>query len=136
MKARLNRREKDFIAHNEKIWGQFLPEENSGEILLELNGMASSIIAFSYLANLLAQMHQAKILAYQASKNFGALIANRKVKKIFQSFNVRDFVVLKLSPSQRQKVEQLFRTIGPGLKDQEGRGRFTGGGLMDRRPAL
>lgn len=119
VEGRLNRRERDFIAHNKKVWGQFLPEEDSGEILLEFNGMASSIIAFSYLANLLAQMHQAKILAYQASKNFGALITNRKVKKIFQSFNVRDFVVLKLSPSQRQKVEELLRTISPSLKTKK-----------------
>jgi hypothetical protein len=119
VEGRLNRREKDFIAHNKKVWGQFLPQEDSGEILLEFNGMASSIIAFSYLANLLAQMHQAKILAYQINKNFGALVADRKVKKIFQSFNVRDFIVLKLSPSQRQKVEELYRTIGPGLKTKK-----------------
>jgi len=119
VEGRLNRRERDFIAHNKKVWGQFLPAEDSGEILLEFNRMASSIIAFSYLANLLAQMHQAKILAYHINKNFGALVENRKVKKIFQSFNVRDFIVPKLSPSQRQKVEELYRTISPGLKSKK-----------------
>jgi hypothetical protein len=119
VEARLNRREKDFIAHTKKVWGQFLPPEDSGEILLEFNGMASSIIAFSYLANVLAQMHQAKILAYQINKNLGALIPNRKLKKIFQSFNVRDLVDVKLSPAQRQKVEELYRTIAAGLKTKK-----------------
>lgn len=120
VEGRLDRREKKFIAHNEKIWGHFLPEEDSGEILLELSGMASSIIAFSYLANLLAKMHQARIVAYQTvSKNFGTLISNRKVKKIYRSFNVRDFVVLNLSPTQLQNVEQLFRMIGSSLKTKK-----------------
>ena len=119
VKGRLDRREKDFIEHNKKVWEHFLPKEDSGEILLELSGMASSIIAFSYLANLLAKMHQARIVAYPTSKNLGTLIAHRKVKKIYRSFNVRDFVVLKLSPSQLQNVEELLRTIGPGLKTKK-----------------
>ena len=119
VEGRLDQREKDFIEHNEKTWKHFLPEEDSREILLELSGMASSIIAFSYLANLLAKMHQARIVAYQTSKSFGTLISDRKVKKIYRSFNVRDFVVLKLSPSQLQNVEQLFRTIGSSLKTKK-----------------
>jgi hypothetical protein len=119
VEGRLDKKEKNFIAHNKKVWGQFLPKDDNGEILVELNSMASSIIAFSYLANLLAQMHQAKIVGYQITRRFGALVANRKTKKIFQSFNVGDFVGVKLSPSQRQKAEKLFEAIGPQLKTKK-----------------
>jgi hypothetical protein len=119
VEGRLDQSEKDFLAHNEKVWKQFLPEESSGEILLELSGMASSIIAFSYLANLLAKMHKARIVGYQASNRIGALILNRKVKQIYRSFNVRGFVGLNLSPSQRQQAQQLFRTIVPVLKTKK-----------------
>ncbi len=118
--GRLDLREKNFIRHNEQIWEHFLPEEENGEILLELSGMASSIIAFSYLVNLLAKTHQARIVAYQTvSENFRTLITNRKVKKIYRSFNVRDFVAPKLSLSQRQQVEQLFRAIYSELKTKK-----------------
>jgi len=117
--GRLDQREQDFMVHNEKIWGHFGLEGASGEILLELSNMASSIIAFSYLANLLAKLHRARIVAYHTSNNFGTRIRNRKVKKIYRSFNVGDFVVPKLSPAQREQVNQLFRTISPGLKTKK-----------------
>jgi hypothetical protein len=119
VEGRLDRREKDFIAHNEKIWQHGSPEDNRGEILLELSGMASSVIAFSYLANLLARMHKARIVGYQASNNFTARIVNRKAKKIYRSFNVRDFIGPNLSPSQRQQAEQLFRSIRAALKTKK-----------------
>ena len=119
MEGRLDRREKDFIEHNKKVWEHFLPKEDSGEILLELIGMASSIIAFSYLANLLAKMHQGRIVAYLSGcNNLRTKIENRKLVKIFKSFNVSDFAYFKLTHSQLQDVERLFNVIVPRLKSK------------------
>jgi hypothetical protein len=117
---RLDEREKAFIKHNKKVWGSFLPKQDNGEILLESNSMSSSIIAYSYLANLLAKMHQSKIVAYLTGRRYlQNRITNRKINKIYGSFNVSDFVYYDLSPSQLQDADELFHKIVPSLQTKK-----------------
>jgi hypothetical protein len=117
VKDRLDKNEKAFIEHNNNVWGPFLTEDQGGEILLESSTMASSIIAFSYLANLLARMHNARIIAYlPGRKNIKTRIENRKVNRIYRSFNVSDFIYYDLTVSQLQDVGKLYETIVPRLK--------------------
>ena len=117
VKDRWDKNEKAFIEHNKKVWGPFLTTDHGGEILLESSTMASSIIAFSYLANLLARMHNARIIAYlPGRKNIKTRIENRKVNRIYGSFNVSDFIYYDLTVSQLQDVGKLSETIVPRLK--------------------
>ena len=120
VKDRLDEKEKAFIKHNKKVWRSFLPKQDSGEILLESNSMSSGIITYSYLANLLAKMNQSRIVAYLAGRrNLKTRISNRKVNKIYRSFNVRDHVYCHLSPSQLQDAEELLRKIIPSLQTKK-----------------
>mgnify|MGYP001193237081 CR=1 FL=1 len=113
----LDRREKLFIRHNQEVWKAFLQEQEGGEILLESNTMASSVIAYSYLANLLAKKHRSKIVAYLSGRL--KMLTNRKANGIYRSFNVRDFVCYHLAPSQAQAADRLLREIAPGLKSKK-----------------
>jgi hypothetical protein len=120
IKNRLDERERSFIKHNTNVWRNFLPKQDSGEILLESNSMSSSIIAYSYLANLLANMHQSRIVAYLAvRRNLENRISNWNVNKIYRSFNVRDYVYRHLSPSQLKDAEERLRKILPGLQSKK-----------------
>lgn len=113
----LDRREKLFIRHNQEVWKDFLQGQESGEILLESNTMSSSVIAYSYLANLLAQKHQSRIVAYLNGRL--KRLTNRKAQSIYRSFNVRDFVCYHLAPSQAQAADRLLREIASGLKSKK-----------------
>lgn len=100
--------EADFIIHNRRVWKDFHHDKQEAEILLEAALTASSIISFSYLANVLAKEHNAKIRAY--------VIENKKVNsEIYESFNAEVFR-FSLSSAQLSRVEQLFREIYPTLK--------------------
>lgn len=117
---RIDDREKAFINHNKMVWKDDLPVHEDGEIVVESINMSSSIIAFSYLANLLAKMHKARILAYiSGQNNIKTWIENQKVNKIYRSFNVADFIYYTPTLSQLQKVEQLYQTIFPHLKTKK-----------------
>lgn len=101
--------ERAFIKHNREVWKDLQPQGQGGEILLESSSMASSVIAFSYLANLLARLHNARIMAYlPGSKSIKMRLENRKANGIYRSFNVSGFIYYDLAMSQRQEVENLF----------------------------
>ena len=114
---RPDEQEKIFIKHNKEIWGNYVQDQDSGEILLESISMSSSIIAFSYLANLLAKLHRSRIVAYSAGrKNILTRLTNGKVNKIYRSFNVSDFIFHELTPDQLREVDRLFNEIFPSLR--------------------
>jgi hypothetical protein len=110
-------REQTFMDHSRRVWGSHLQNPASGEILIEATSMASSIIAFSYLANVLAERHGAKIVAYLIGHGgLRSRLSNRKLMRLYRSFNVRDFVSWQLSARQRENTEQLLLNILPLLK--------------------
>lgn len=118
----LDEASKRFIKHNRKIWGAFRQQgKEKAEVLFELNGMSSAIIAYSYLANNLAEKYQARIVAYSEYNAIGwkwlfQKIFKNNTKKIFKSFNVRGFVNLSLNRTQKIEASVLFDEVYPQLK--------------------
>jgi hypothetical protein len=108
-----------FIRHNKRIWRNFVSKNGDGEILVESYRIAASSIAFSYLANVLAKIHNAKVKVYAPKpKNFEAKIHSRNHHRKYKSFNAVPFYY-DLSQSQSLEVERLFAEIYPGLKTKK-----------------
>lgn len=110
-----------FIEHNKKVFlnGKSLPQRKS-VILLELNAMQSAHIAYSYLANVLAENSQSKIYAYAQRVHHGLLQRLLfKIRKaigrdefgVFKSFGVNDFVEIVLSRTQKQSAARMFADV-------------------------
>lgn len=110
-------RERTFMEHNRRVWGPRFRNPAPGEVLIEATSMASSIIAFSYLANILAEKHDAGITAYLFGyRGLRSIVANRRLKDLYRSFNVRRFLSCRLTPRQREERERLFQEIFPALR--------------------
>jgi hypothetical protein len=79
-----------FIAHNKKVF----PNKNKNHlkgspvVLFELNNMQSAHIAYSYLANVLTNIHDAKILAYLPQSRISKWNEfTLNIKKLFLSYH-------------------------------------------------
>ena len=108
--------EKAFVAHNKKVWGNASRRNSSREILVEVNSMSSSIIAFSYLANVLSELHHAVIKGYTFGDfDVGTADIEEKANRLYRSFNVNKFLHRRLSRSQLLETEGLYRGILPTL---------------------
>jgi len=103
---------KSFIKHNKKIWKAYSKGEHKSEILFELTHMQSSIISYSYLANILANKHDAKIKAYSFRENKEVSLLHRKV---YKSFNAEVFSY-SLSQAQLIELEKLLNDVYSSLK--------------------
>ena len=110
-----------FIRHNKSIWRNYHKSNKANaEILFEYNHMNSSIIAYSYFINLLAQKHEASMIAYWMSplfsnvfyRNFSAIELD-----VYKSFNAEKVIYVDLSREQIGKRDRLFREIYPTLKN-------------------
>jgi hypothetical protein len=107
-----DRRELAFIRHNKETWRENRSSMAEGEILLEVNPMASSIIAYSYLANMLAHMHQSSVTGYLLKKkNYRSRPVDYNLQRIYKSFNTHRFIYLDLNPIQIQERDRLFQWI-------------------------
>jgi hypothetical protein len=117
---RLDTSEKAFVAHNKRVWGNAPRRNGKTEILLEVNGMSSSVIAFSYLANVLSELHHAVIKGYTLGAfNIKAMIMGGKAKKLCKSLNVDKFLYRRLSRSQLLEIEGLYQDILPAIKTKK-----------------
>jgi hypothetical protein len=113
---RIEEQEAAFVRHNKKIWRNFVSENGNGEILVESYRIAASAIAFSYVANVLAKIHNAKIKVYAPKpKSFEVKIHLWNHHRRYKSFNAVPFYY-DLSQSQLLEVERLFAEIYPGLR--------------------
>jgi hypothetical protein len=115
----LDPRETTFIHHNERLWRDSRPEKTEGEILLEANPMASSIISFSYVANVLASIHRAGITGYILKERPSSGRVDHRLMRLYRSFNTERFIYLDLNPQQRQEQERLFADVYPRLKSKK-----------------
>ena len=90
-------------------------------ILLEINNMPSSIIAYAYFCNFLSKKFNAKIHAYRISSNFSfffqLIFKLRKIfdiigcLSIYKSFGVSNFFFLNLNFSQKKESFHLLSKI-------------------------
>jgi hypothetical protein len=117
-----------FIDHNKKIFanGKSLKQKKS-VVLFELNAMQSAHIAYSYLANILAENSQSEIRAYtkRAHRNLSQRLLF-KIRKaigrdelgIFRSFGVSDFIEIELSNLQKVKANNIFLDVSSRLNSK------------------
>ena len=124
LRYKFNKNRLSFIRHNKLIWRNH--HKRNAEILFEYNHMNSSIIAYSYAANVLSQKHEAAIIPYwsfPAEWSF-PLLPNGFYKKlsaieldVYKSFNSEKMLYVDLSHEQTGKRNALFREIYTALKN-------------------
>lgn len=121
----MNKHSKRFILNNNVIWKNSKKFNHiNSEILCELNGFHSAIISYSYLCNLLAMKYNAKIVAYSATiksplKSFLSSLLSSNLKKIYKSFNVSKFVVIRITNQYEQEADMIFESVYPKLKSKK-----------------
>lgn len=112
-----------FIEHNRRVFRQ--RKSRSRVILFELTALHSAHIAYSYLANVLADEHDAEIRSYRTGatnswrrKLFFQIekLANRNEWGVFRSFGVSDIFSISPTRAHRRRARQLFGQIAPGLR--------------------
>jgi len=121
----MDKHSKRFVSNNFVVWKNSKKYNDShSEILCELNGMHSAIISYSYACNLLAKKHNAKIVAYSATikspfKSFLFTLISSNLKKIYKSFNVSKFVVIRISNKYEHQANLIFESVYPKLKSKK-----------------
>ncbi len=91
-----------FSAHNKKLFSTPIKKIGKKKVIfVEFNRMASSIISYSYLTNILSKKYKSQIIAYRLTakknllKDFLWKIASKirifNTFQVYQSFGVKDF---------------------------------------------
>lgn len=116
--VRIDQKTESFIVHNKNIWGDYANDKTEGEILFEVvNGMCSSLIAYSYLANILSKKYNATIKGYVFNKPKGWLqYLTFASYKVLKSFNIQEIFYLNLTQTQLEEVNRMFNAVYPNLK--------------------
>lgn len=119
---------RSFVAHNQKNFDALPAIAKGGpEILFELHQIAATHIASSYVANVLAKKHGARIRAYIPYGSFGWLrrLSNQLSKffsvneyGVYKSFGVSDFIVTNLTKAQRDQALKIVGQISERLKSK------------------
>jgi hypothetical protein len=108
-----------FMKHCRSIWKRDTARRSSGEVLFEQNEFHSAIIAYSYLANVLANRHDADITRFRfPNRRRGALLdrlTKRLSDRIYESFNCGRLVVVAADSQQKREADTILRRITPGL---------------------
>ena len=116
-----DKRERAFVRHNRRHWRSFKAFESREEqVLVEVYPIASSILAQSYLANALAQVNQAKIVAFDPY--FGGWVRgiyNWRNRRLYSSFGARKFFGLSLNSAERAEAEKITADLLLRMKTKE-----------------
>lgn len=100
--------ERKFIRHNHKVWKN-VAKGSRPEVLVEATTVPSTILSFSYLVNILAQVHNAEPKLYFPNyKSFKKGILDFKTKLIFKSFNVGKPFYISCSSEQKGEADSIF----------------------------
>lgn len=120
-----NYSKKLFAEHNKKAFSKPKRLNKKRQIVLvEFNSMNSSHIAYSYLSQVLAAEHNARIIAYtqKTLKSFieRLLFSSNKIIcqnnfKIYQSFGTDDVIAISLSRVQKEKAIKIHKAILPAI---------------------
>lgn len=117
-----------FMLHNRRVFSR-AGKENSRvpEVLFELNLLRSAHVAYSYLATVLADLSDAKIVAYSPQPIKGIMqwlnfYISRLVGKepfgTYRSFGTVGFFSIKLSKNQKKKAESIYGYAFPALRSK------------------
>jgi hypothetical protein len=114
-----------FIAHNRQVFPRSDAADRKPVVLFELSQIRSAHIAYSYLANALAEEYQARIVGYVPEFLEGRrrrlYFAFRRMMgmnpiNVFRSFGTTEILTLAPTAVQRGRAKALFETITPDLK--------------------
>ena len=95
-----------FIAHNKKVWSDWRSDAHHAVILFDYYQIAETEIARSYLLNVLAKKHNAKIVSYSHGKSSSPVW-----DKIYSSFNVDEHLKISLTSDQQARSSKLSNEI-------------------------
>ena len=118
----INKFEKNFINHNYSLFSKPLNKENL--ILIEMIGSQANHIAVSYLSGVLAKIHDAKIVGYNANftknifQEIKLKITNYKKKKIFESFGMTEILYYHTSKKNKDLANHLRNKLIPLIKSK------------------
>ena len=95
-----------FIAHNKKVWSGWGNKNSEAIILFDYFSIAETEIARSYLLNVLAKKHNAKIVVYSHRKSSSPVW-----DQIYKSFNVDEHLKISLTSDQQARSSKLSNEI-------------------------
>lgn len=107
--------ESDFIKHNKSIFD--ISNIKKNVLLVEFNFMQSSHIAYSYMAKILTEMHDAKLIGYNPRNISGFInrlkyeITHYKLKKIYNSFGVSKILDYQKNTIDSSDVKKLYNHL-------------------------
>lgn len=116
-----------FTAHNRRVFDAGSRQRNERVVLVEFNEMDSAHIAYSYMANVLAEEYGARIVAYNPRPLTGwrqklRQNANRLLNAgswgVYESFGATDLLPVDLTQEVRKRGGQLFSKVLPELRDK------------------
>lgn len=105
----------EFINQNKKIWQGYKVEYSSGILTpMSFSHDVSIIIRTSYFANYMSEKYKARIIGYGFAGCNCREISDT-VKKVYNSFNVENFIDVELDNVQQEKVNNIVDDIWPTL---------------------
>ena len=115
-----------FMKHNRRVFSRpRIDASHAPEILIELNLTRSAHVSYSYLANTLADLHGAKVVAYSPMPIKGLkqkldFYINRFAGKepfgTYQSFGAAGFFAIEPSKEQLERAKSIYESVFPALK--------------------
>lgn len=114
----IDARSKVFIKYCHAKWKSFKQRNFESEILVELYNVDQTILAFSYLANLLSKKHKSKIVSFSIS-NWHPLLLFMRFRRIFhiyKSFNTLNHIQYWDTNFFSEECDFIFKKIKSKIK--------------------
>ncbi len=115
-----------FIDHNRRMFPTFAGNKSQKPVVLvELNGMHSAHIAYSYLANVIAENENARIVAYEQSSKRrwwqSLFFKFRRAVRLerfgaYASFGTTEFLEVNPSAAQKASARSILKELLPQLR--------------------
>jgi len=111
-----------FIDHNKSQWSMdSAVKKVTGELLFEYNTMHSAVIAYSYLAGVLASKHDACVTPFVVVEKSSLFVSVhsyllKKYENLYKSFGADNIVIIDISTANQEKVNAIYDRVYPTLK--------------------
>jgi len=125
-KSRFTQNMRHFLLRNKELFpvSEGARDRHASVVLTEVNSFASGYIAYSYLTNILAKKHKARIVGYigrQLRPFTWIKVHIRKMLNVYpysvyRSFGVREFIYVRTNRGQVDQVEEVYRSIVKNLE--------------------
>lgn len=119
---------KVYIRHNKKVFGRVGSLGTKAPVvLMELNSMHSSHIAYAYLANVLAMEYNARVVGYapRVYEKVWQIIAFKIIGLfglfhfgVYKSFGAVDFFSIEISAAQKKRALSVYGQLIDKIKDK------------------